>query len=87
MNPRIVHEQFPRKGAQQRQQRPAEIAESDHGQRLAVQEKRIVVVALELLADPERRISVGYAMNQMHFGLAGDPRTAALLAAVDAAVG
>ncbi|MFN7147973.1 MAG: serine hydrolase domain-containing protein [Microthrixaceae bacterium] len=38
------------------------------------------------LADPERRISVGYAMNQMHFGLAGDPRTAALLAAVDAAV-
>jgi CubicO group peptidase (beta-lactamase class C family) len=39
------------------------------------------------LADPERRISVGYAMNQMHFGLAGDPRTAALLAAVDAAVG
>jgi CubicO group peptidase (beta-lactamase class C family) len=39
------------------------------------------------LADPDRRISVGYAMNQMHFGLAGDPRTAALLAAVDAAVG
>jgi CubicO group peptidase (beta-lactamase class C family) len=39
------------------------------------------------LADPERRIAVGYAMNQMHFGLAGDPRTAALLAAVDAAVG
>ena len=37
------------------------------------------------LADPDRRISVGYAMNQMHFGLAGDPRTAALLAAVDAA--
>ncbi len=38
-------------------------------------------------ADPDRRIAVGYVMNQMHFGLAGDPRTAALLAAVDAAVG
>lgn len=38
------------------------------------------------LADPDRRISVGYVMNQMHFGLAGDPRTAGLLAAVDACV-
>jgi len=38
-------------------------------------------------ADPDRRIAGGYVMNQMHFGLAGDPRTAALLAAVDRAVG
>ena len=38
------------------------------------------------LADPDRRISVGDVMNQMHFGLAGDPRTAGLLAAVDACV-
>jgi CubicO group peptidase (beta-lactamase class C family) len=38
------------------------------------------------LADPDRRIAVGYVMNQMHFGLAGDPRTAGLLAAVDACV-
>jgi len=37
-------------------------------------------------ADPDRRLAVGYTMNQMHFGLAGDPRTAALIAAVDAAV-
>lgn len=36
------------------------------------------------LADPDRGIAVGYVMNQMHFGLAGDPRTAGLLAAVDA---
>jgi CubicO group peptidase (beta-lactamase class C family) len=34
-------------------------------------------------ADPDRRLAVGYVMNQMHFGLAGDPRTAALIAAVD----
>lgn len=34
-------------------------------------------------ADPDRRIAGGYVMNQMHFGLAGDPRTAALLGAVD----
>lgn len=38
------------------------------------------------LTDPDRRIGVGYVMNQMHFGLAGDPRTAGLLAAVDACV-
>lgn len=37
-------------------------------------------------ADPDRQLAGGYVMNQMHFGLAGDPRTAALLAAVDAAV-
>jgi len=37
-------------------------------------------------ADPDRRIAGGYVMNKMHFGLAGDPRTAALLAAVDRAV-
>lgn len=37
-------------------------------------------------ADPDRRLAFGYVMNQMHFGLAGDPRTAALIAAVDAAV-
>lgn len=37
-------------------------------------------------ADPDRRLAVGYVMNQMHFGLAGDPRTAALIAAIDAAV-
>lgn len=34
-------------------------------------------------ADPDRRLAVGYVMNQMHFGLAGDPRTAALISAVD----
>lgn len=34
-------------------------------------------------ADPERRLAGGYVMNKMHFGLAGDPRTAALLGAVD----
>lgn len=34
-------------------------------------------------ADPDRRVAGGYVMNQMHFGLAGDPRTAALLGAVD----
>lgn len=38
-------------------------------------------------ADPDRRLAVGYTMNQMHFGIAGDPRTAALIAAVDAAAG
>jgi CubicO group peptidase (beta-lactamase class C family) len=38
-------------------------------------------------ADPDRRIGGAYVMNQMHFGIAGDPRTAGLLAAVDAAVG
>lgn len=37
-------------------------------------------------ADPDRGVSFGYVMNQMHFGLAGDPRTAALIAAVDACV-
>lgn len=37
-------------------------------------------------ADPDRRLSFGYVMNQIQFGLAGDPRTAALIAAVDAAV-
>ncbi len=39
------------------------------------------------LADPDRRVAVGYVMNQMHFGLAGDPRTAALLAAVESCLG
>lgn len=34
-------------------------------------------------ADPDRRLAGGYVMNQMHFGLAGDPRSAALLAALD----
>ena len=38
------------------------------------------------LADPDRRIGVGYVMNQMHFGIAGDPRTAGLLAAIDGCV-
>jgi CubicO group peptidase (beta-lactamase class C family) len=38
-------------------------------------------------ADPDRGIAGGYVMNQMHLGLAGDPRTAGLLAAVDRAVG
>lgn len=37
-------------------------------------------------ADPDRRIAVGYVMNQMLLGIAGDPRTAALIAAVDRAV-
>ncbi len=34
-------------------------------------------------ADPDRGIAGGYVMNKMHFGLAGDPRTAALLECVD----
>ena len=34
-------------------------------------------------ADPDRRLAVGYTMNQMHFGIAGDPRTAALIEVVD----
>jgi len=38
-------------------------------------------------ADPDRRVAGGYVMNKMHFGLAGDPRTAALLACVDRLVG
>ncbi|CAN5481910.1 serine hydrolase domain-containing protein [soil metagenome] len=38
-------------------------------------------------ADPDRRMALGYVMNQMQFGLAGDPRTAALIKAADAAVG
>jgi CubicO group peptidase (beta-lactamase class C family) len=37
-------------------------------------------------ADPDRKLAVGYVMNQMHFGLAGDPRTAALIDAVDRVV-
>jgi CubicO group peptidase (beta-lactamase class C family) len=37
-------------------------------------------------ADPDRRVAFGYVMNQMQFGLAGDPRTAALIAAVDASL-
>jgi CubicO group peptidase (beta-lactamase class C family) len=38
-------------------------------------------------ADPDRRIAGGYVMNQMQLGIAGDPRTAGLLEAVDRAVG
>jgi CubicO group peptidase (beta-lactamase class C family) len=34
-------------------------------------------------ADPDRRLAVGYVMNKMYFGLAGDPRTAALIEVVD----
>lgn len=34
-------------------------------------------------ADPDRRLAVGYTMNKMHFGIAGDPRTAALIEVVD----
>ncbi|MCZ7630533.1 MAG: beta-lactamase family protein [Microthrixaceae bacterium] len=34
-------------------------------------------------ADPDRRLAGGYVMNQMHFGLAGDPRSAALLGVLD----
>lgn len=37
-------------------------------------------------ADPDRGLAVGYVMNQMQFGLAGDPRTAALIAAIDQVV-
>ncbi len=37
-------------------------------------------------ADPDRHVGFGYVMNQMQFGLAGDPRTAALLAAVQASL-
>lgn len=38
-------------------------------------------------ADPDRGFAGGYVMNKMHFGLAGDPRTAALLDCVDRLVG
>ncbi len=38
-------------------------------------------------ADPDRRLAVGYTMNQMQFGIAGDPRTAALIEVVDRLVG
>lgn len=38
-------------------------------------------------ADPDRRLAVGYTMNKMHFGVAGDPRTAALIEVVDRLVG
>ncbi|MFM7068592.1 MAG: serine hydrolase domain-containing protein [Actinomycetes bacterium] len=38
-------------------------------------------------ADPDRRLAVGYVMNKMHFGLAGHPRTAALIEVVDRLVG
>ncbi len=33
-------------------------------------------------ADPDRKVAGGYVMNQMHMGVTGDPRTAALLSAV-----
>jgi CubicO group peptidase (beta-lactamase class C family) len=38
------------------------------------------------LADADRRVAMGYVMNKMHFGIAGDPRTAGLLAAVERCV-
>ncbi|CAB4532612.1 unannotated protein [freshwater metagenome] len=37
-------------------------------------------------ADPDRKLAFGYVMNQMQFGLAGDPRTAALIKAVEASI-
>jgi CubicO group peptidase (beta-lactamase class C family) len=37
-------------------------------------------------ADPQRRIAGGYVMNQMQMGIAGDPRTAGLLAATYASL-
>ncbi|UDY34202.1 serine hydrolase domain-containing protein [Dermatobacter hominis] len=37
-------------------------------------------------ADPDRRVAGAYVMNQMQIGIAGDPRTAGLLAAVDQVV-
>lgn len=37
-------------------------------------------------ADPDRGVAGGYVMNQMQLGIAGDPRTAGLLRAVDRAV-
>jgi CubicO group peptidase (beta-lactamase class C family) len=38
-------------------------------------------------ADPERGIAGGYVMNKMQLGIAGDPRTAGLLDAVNQALG
>ena len=38
-------------------------------------------------ADPDRGLACGYVMNKMQFGMAGDPRTAALLSTVDRIVG
>ena len=37
-------------------------------------------------ADPDRKMAFGYVMNQMQFGLAGDPRTASLIKAVEASI-
>ena len=37
-------------------------------------------------ADPDRKLAFGYVMNQMQFGLAGDPRTASLIKAVEASI-
>lgn len=34
-------------------------------------------------ADPDRRIAGGYVMNRMHLGVAGDPRSSALLTCLD----
>jgi len=38
------------------------------------------------LADPGGGWSLGYVMNQMHLGVAGDPRSAALVDAVVASL-
>ena len=59
-----MHDDFLRERSQQRQQSAAQIAESHEGERLAVQEKRIVVVALEFLADPQRGIGLVHAPRE-----------------------
>ena len=38
------------------------------------------------LADPDAGIAIGYVMNQMQFGLTGDPRSQALVEAVYASI-
>ncbi|MBK9181398.1 MAG: serine hydrolase [Acidimicrobiales bacterium] len=38
-------------------------------------------------ADPDAELAVGYVMNRMEMGLAGDPRSATLVEACYAAIG
>ena len=64
MNPRVVDHDFARERAQQRQQRTAQIAEANEREGLSVQEKRIVVVTLEFLADAQRGIGFVHSARQ-----------------------
>ena len=73
MDPRIVNEDLAGKRSEQRQQCSAEIAKADQREWLSLQEKRIVIVALELLTHPNGRVSLvhpsreGNGHAQHHF--------------------